>query len=195
MRNTRFNLLPHRQMSKDVVRRVFARQAAVSICAGLLVSAVGALVIDRSISTKRNFIDELGQTIESMVPEYEESLRLEQQYQRLVLRQKVIERLDARRSTSVLILNDLATALPKEVYLLRMSEDGLDFTVDGKSIDVLAIARFFERLSASNYLQEVKLGEIRIQDQDDVAAYSFSIAGKVQLPNIALPQYPKDRAQ
>lgn len=195
MRNIRFNLLPHRQMSKDVARRVFVRQAAVAICAGLLLSAVGVLVIDRSISAKKDFIYELGQAIESMVPEYEESLRLEQQYQRMVLRQKVIEGLDARRSTSVLILNDLATALPREVYLLRISEDGLDFAVDGKSVDVAAIARFFERLSASDYLQEIKLGEIRIQDPDDVAAYSFSIAGKVRLANIVLPQNSKDRAQ
>lgn len=195
MRNTRFNLLPHRQMSKDRARRVFARQVALAFCTGLLLSAVGVLFIESSISAKREFNAEVDQAIQLMAPEYAESLRLEQQYQRMVLRQKVIEGLDARRSTSVLILNDLAAALPREVYLLRISEDGLDFAVDGKSVDVSAIARFFERLSASDYLQEIKLGEIRIQDPDEMAAYSFSITGKVRLANIALPQYQKNGAQ
>jgi Tfp pilus assembly protein PilN len=125
-----------------------------------------------------------------MVPQYERSLNLEQQYQRMVMRQKVIEGLDARRSTSVLILNDLAAALPREVYLVRLSEDGFNFSLEGRSVEAAAIARFLEQLAHSAHLQQITLGELRVQDPDDNAVYQFSIAGKVRLTNTA-PSKPQ----
>lgn len=170
MTNERFNLLPHRQMSQQQAWRDFARQATAAACAACLITAVGLLVIQRSISTAAEFNRELSEANYLMAPRHEESRRLEEQYQRMVLRQRVIEGLDARRSTSVLILNDLAAALPREVYLLRLSENGSDFLVEGRAVDAVAIARFLERLSTSAYLQEIKLGEIRMQGPEAVAA-------------------------
>ncbi|MBU3668162.1 MAG: hypothetical protein FGM53_06495 [Rhodocyclaceae bacterium] len=185
MMDVRFNLLPHRRMSQDLAWRVFARQVTVTASAALVITALGALVMQRSNSDQVSFQQALIEENRRLVPEYEESLRVEQQYQRMVLRQKVIEGLDARRSTSVLILNDLAAALPREVYLLRLSEDGQLFEVEGKSVDAAAIARFLERLANSAYLEQVTLGEIRTQDSDGIAAYQFSITGKVRLANLA----------
>ena len=185
MMDVRFNLLPHRRMSQDLAWRVFARQVTVTASAALVITALGALVMQRSNSDQVSFQQALIEENRRLVPEYEESLRVEQQYQRMVLRQKVIEGLDARRSTSVLILNDLAAALPREVYLLLLSEDGQLFEVEGKSVDAATIARFLERLANSAYLEQVTLGEIRTQDSDGIAAYQFSITGKVRLANLA----------
>ena len=185
MMDIRFNLLPHRQMSRDLAWQIFARQATIAAFGALLMTALGSLVMESSNASKMSFHQALIEANQRMEPRVEQSLRLEQQYQRMVLRQKVIERLDARRSTSVLILNDLAAALPREVYLLRLSEDGENFEVEGKSVDAAAIARFLERLANSAYLQQIRLGEIRIQETEGMAAYQFSITGKVRLANMA----------
>lgn len=195
MMETRFNLLPHRQMSRDLAWRIFARQATMAACSALLMAALGRLHMERSNASEMSFQQALIEANQRMEPRYEQSLRLEQEYQRMVLRQKVIEGLDARRSTSVLILNDLAAALPREVYLLRLSEDGKNFEVEGKSVDAAAIARFLERLANSAYLQQIRLGEIRIQDPEGMAAYQFSITGKVRLANMAKPKSEQGAGQ
>lgn len=183
MTGARFNLLPHREMSRRHAWRVFSRQAIVAVCAALLVALVGTWVAHNSVANEISYRQELIQAIQHMAPLYEESLELEKHYQKMVQRQKVIEGLDARRSTSVLILNDVATALPREIFLLRISEDGLDFVVEGKSVNAAAVARFLERLSDSAYLQQMTLGELRIKDPETSAPYQFSIAGKVRLAN------------
>lgn len=184
----RFNLMPHRQMKRDIAWRTFSRQALVTICAALLLTVTGILLINKWISNKSDFGNELADAIQKITPDYNESLSLEQQYQRMLVRQKMIEALDARRSTSVLILNDLATALPREVYLTRISEDGTSFTTEGRPVDAEAAARFFERLSLSAYLHTVRLGEIRAQESEAGTAYYFSISAKVNLVNLVAPE-------
>lgn len=183
MSEIRFNLLPHRRMSRNLAWRIFARQAAAISSVALLCSLLGMLAMLRAVSMKTDFNRELTEEIKLLSPQYEESLRLEQQYRRMVVRQGVIEDLDARRSTSVLILNDMATAVPREIYLSRMSEDGVKFIVEGRSLEAAAIARFIERLSTSGNLREITLGEIRIQEAEGSAPYHFVISGKVRLVN------------
>lgn len=170
-------------MSRDLAWRVFARQiGAVSLLAAML-SVIGALIIYRMAANRADFSHGLTIAINTLLPRFEESTRLERQSKQMLQRQRVIESLDARRTTSVLILNDLAGALPKDIYLLRITEDGSQFTVDGRAMDPMAIARFLENLSASAYLKEMTLGEIRFQESDSVVPYQFAMTGKVRLVN------------
>lgn len=170
-------------MSSDLAWRVFARQIGVVSMLAAILSILGTSVIHRMAANEADFGHGLTISINNLLPRFEESLSLERQSKQMLQRQRVIESLDARRSTSVLILNDLASALPKDIYLLRITEDGSQFTVEGRAIDPTAIARFLEKLSASAYLREMTLGEIRFQESDSVAPYQFAMAGKVRLVN------------
>jgi Tfp pilus assembly protein PilN len=100
-------------------------------------------------------------------------------------RQKILERLDARRSTSVMILDDVARALPSEAYLTRLEEDGDKFRLEGKALNNGAIAKLFESLVKSERLSALALEEIRLQEGESLAPYAFLIVGSVKLSVMA----------
>jgi Tfp pilus assembly protein PilN len=83
--------------------------------------------------------------------------------------------------------------LPREIYLLRIEEDGVVFRVEGRSAEASAIARFLERLSSSLYLKDIILGEVKTQDPDSSAPYLFSLEGTVRLANDVVSVDPDRR--
>lgn len=168
-------------MSLAWSRKVLLRQMVVVSGLAILLVLLGQGWIYLQLS----HVDEFGKTLDaeigSLLPDYRQSANLRQQYAQLLARQHLIESLDARRSTSVLLLADVADALTGQIYLTRLAEDGERFRVEGRSVDNSEIARFLERLSASDYLTDVMLNEIRNQDQDAAAAFQFSINARVRL--------------
>ena len=183
MTDRRFNLLPHRQMARARVWQVFLRQALASAVGALMIVVGGVVLIRMQVSAADAFNQTLASELEKQLPRYQESRRLREQYQKMLQRQSLIEGLDARRSTSVLLLNDLAEAMPQNVYLTRLEEDGSRFRVEGRAVEASAIAKFLETLSASVYLGGLVLGEVKTQDQGASAPYLFSLEGKVRLSN------------
>lgn len=183
MNDQRFNLLPHRQIARSRAWRVFLRQVTACVLVALTSVLAGWGLAQARISSVSAFNRELATAIADLQPKYEESRRLHRQYQQMVKRQNLIEGLDARRSTTVLLMNDVAGSLPREIYLVRIEEDGVVFRVEGRSVEASAIAGFLERLSASLYLKEIVLGEIKTQELDAAAPYLFTLEAKVRLAN------------
>ena len=181
----RFNLLPHRQMANRVALRLLGRQLVLVGGFALFLVVLGALVLHWQLAQTVAMNEALNAAIAESLPEYRQAERLQARYTNLLQRQQLIERLDARRSTSVLLLADVADALPQQAYLTRLEENGELFTVEGRAVDSAAIARFMEKLSGSAYLAETSLKEIQAQnaDKDAVAPFQFLIAGRVLLLN------------
>ena len=130
-----------------------------------------------------SFSKALTLAITDQMPRYEASRGLRSQYQKMLQRQNLIEGLDARRSTTVLLMNDVSDALPREVSLVRLEEDGTIFRLEGKASEAAAIAKLVEHLSNSDYLREIVLGEVRAQEFETSAPYAFTLEGKVRLAN------------
>lgn len=180
--NSRFNLLPHRAQKRLWLKRVLARQAGLV----LVMAVLTALLIHSSIVARLNYLETynagLQSAIAQILPEFRASQQFLKQRDDMLERQKVLEELDARRSTSVLILDDVARALPPDVYLTRLEEDGQRFRLEGKSVNNVAIAKLFEALVRSERLPDLALEEIRVQEGESLAPYVFLIIGKVKLP-------------
>jgi type IV pilus assembly protein PilN len=180
--NRRFNLLPHRAQKQLWQKRVLARQAGLV----LVMAVLTALLIHSSIVARLNYLETYNAGLQSLVaqilPEFRASQQFLKQRDDMLERQKVLEGLDARRSTSVLILDDVARALPPDVYLTRLEEDGQRFRLEGKSVNNTAIAKFFEMLVRSERLPDLALEEIRVQEGERLAPYVFLIVGRVKLP-------------
>ena len=192
MSDQRFNLLPHRQIARNRAWQIFSRQVAVVAVMAFL---IGTLV-NELIEIQRDSEGRLSQTIQDEIKtlssEFEKSRRFESEYQRMLKRQHLIEDLDSRRSTSILILNHLIEALPREVYLTRLEENGERFVLEGRAVDAGNIARFFEHLAKAPYLQQMALGDIRAIEPESVAPFQFTFAGRViharaMSPNIGEP--------
>lgn len=177
----RFNLLPHRSFRETRARQVLARQIAlVSV-----VAFMSALLINGAVGLKVNYLQaynlKLQSLVDQLVPSFQESQQLMKLRDDMLEKQQVLERLDARRSTSVLILNDVAQALPQDVYLTRLEEDGDRFRLEAKSVNSASVVRFFEAIVQSERLIGLALEEIRTQDGEHAAPYVFAINGQVKL--------------
>ena len=189
----RFNLLPHRSQMQVWQRRVLTRQASVV----LLLAFLCALIVQGVFSLRVGYLDSYNATlrmyINQMAPDFRLSQQLLNQRDDMLAKQKTLERLDARRSTSVMILNDVANALPPDTYLTRLEEDGEHFRLEGRSVHNAAIAHFFELIVKSERLAGLSLEEIRTQDGENIAPYIFTIAGQVRLVGASSLDTPERR--
>lgn len=178
---SRFNLLPHRAQKQIWERRVLMRQIGLVLLLAFLV----ALVIHCVIVARLNYLEAynggLRSAVEKILPDFRASQQVRKQRDDMLERQKVLEKLDARRSTSVMILEDVAHALPQDVYLTRLEEDGERFRLEGRSLNNAAIAKLFESLLGSERLSGLALEEIRMQEAESLAPYVFLIIGNVKL--------------
>lgn len=181
MSDQRFNLLPHRQMEKEFARNVLLRQvgfvAALAVAFSMLLSGWMHAKLSDEIATTRTIEKAIG----VLLPDYQQALRLQARYGQLLQRQKLIETLDARRSTSVLLLSDVADALPGQIYLTKFLENGEEFSIEGRAVESAHVAKFMEQLAASQYLVGVTLNEIRSQEQDADAPFQFLISARIRL--------------
>lgn len=178
---SRFNLLPHRAQKQMWQKRTLVRQVGLVLVLALLT----AMFIHVSIVARLNYLEAYNREMQSallkIIPEARASQQLLKQRDDMLERQKVLEGLDARRSTSVMILDDVARALPPDVYLIRLEEDGERLRLEGKAVSNVTIAKFFESLVRSERLSGLALEEIRMQEGEGPAPYVFLINGKVIL--------------
>lgn len=178
---SRFNLLPHRAKKQLWGRRVLVRQIGLV----LMLAFLAASAIYGGIVARLNYLEAynrgLQSAVEKILPEFRASQQFQKQRDEMLERQKVLERLDARRSTSVMILDDVSRALPSEAYLTRLEEDGDKFRLEGKALNNGAIAKLFESLVRSERLSGLALEEIRLQEGESLAPYAFLIVGNVKL--------------
>lgn len=162
-------------------RRVLVRQSGMV----LLLAFACALAVQGAFSLRVNYLKaynaNLGSALDRIAPDFRAAQELKQQRDDMLEKQKILEQLDARRSTSVLILNDVANALPLDIYLIRLEEDGERFRLEGRSVSNTAVAHFFESIVKSERLAGLALEEIRTQDEESGAPYVFTIHGQVRL--------------
>ena len=172
-------------MANRMALRFLVRQVMLVGGLAIFLAALGSLYLHWRLAQTIAMDEVLNVAIAESLPEYRQAGRLQARYTYLVQRQQLIERLDARRSTSVLLLADVADALPQQAYLTRLEENGEIFMVEGRAVDSAVIARFMEKLSGSAYLAETSLKEIQAPnaDKDAAAPLQFLIAGRVLLLN------------
>lgn len=121
-------------------------------------------------------------------------LRLENRHDSLAARVKLIEEIDARRYDWPHLLEEVAVAVPDGVWITRIGDvtpgwPGIRLRVEGKTLDNLALTRFWNALEASFFMENVELArtehdEVREPGPDGEAgdAYHFAIEADWENP-------------
>ena len=179
--NRRFNLLPHRELKHRWCLRVLGRQLLVVSGAGLVSILLVEGVLQLRVSYLEGYHRALSAAVSQLLPSFAAAKEASQRRNDLLERQNTLEKLDARRSTSVMILDGLARAMLQELYITRLEENGDTFRLEGRAVDTTTIASFFEVIVKSERLSNLELEEIRTVDEDQQAPYLFIINGQVRL--------------
>lgn len=157
----RVNLLPHREEKRKTQRQQFyAFSGVVAVLAGLIwFIGFGFInnLIDRQ--TEKNVF--LKSEIAVLDKQIEEINKLKEQTESLLKRKQVIEALQANRSETVHLFNELARQLPAGVYLNSIQQQGQKITLVGYAQSNARVSTLMHNLDESPILERPQLIEIK----------------------------------
>lgn len=157
----RVNLLPHREERRKTLRQQFyALSGLVAISAGVI-WFIGFSFINNLIDRQTEKNSFLKSEIAVLDKQIAEINKLKEQTDSLLKRKQVIEALQANRSETVHLFNELARQLPPGVYLNSIKQAGPQITLVGYAQSNARVSTLMHNLDESPILERPNLIEIK----------------------------------
>ncbi|MDP1607647.1 MAG: PilN domain-containing protein [Rhodocyclaceae bacterium] len=157
----RINLLPHREARRKASRQQFyALSGLVTVLAGVIWFA-GFTYINAQIDRQSEKNDFLKKEIAVLDKQIDEIKKLREQTEALLARKQVIESLQANRSETVHLFNELARQLPAGVYLRSIKQDQQKITLIGHAQSNARVSTLMNNLDSSPVLERPELIQIK----------------------------------
>lgn len=157
----RINLLPHREERRKMLRQqFFALAGLVTVLAGV-VWFVGFSYINNQIEQQAAKNAFLKQEITVLDKQIEEIKKLKEQTDALLARKQVIESLQANRSETVHLFNELVHRLPAGIYLRSIKQKQQRVTLIGYAQSNARVSTLMHNLDESPVLERPVLVEIK----------------------------------
>ncbi len=157
----RINLLPHREAKRKASRQQFyALSGLVSVLAAVIWFA-GFTYINAQIDRQSEKNAFLKKEIAGLDKQIEEINKLKEQTEALLARKQVIESLQANRSETVHLFNELARQLPTGVYLRSIKQDKQKITLIGHAQSNARVSALMHNLDKSPVFERPELVQIK----------------------------------
>jgi type IV pilus assembly protein PilN len=184
----RINLLPHREEKRKARRQQFyALLALVSILAGLI-WFLGYSVINTRINAQSETNDFLKQEISSLDKEIAEIKKLKEQTDALLARKNVIEALQANRTETVHLFNELVKQVPEGIYLSSIKQAGSKISILGYAQSNARINTLMNNLNETELLENTRLLETKAETTGNRRINSFSVETFIARQTAKIPQ-------
>ena len=157
----RVNLLPHREERRKAQRKhlgVLAGMVA-ALGAAIVILIHGVIAGYISVQADRNTF--LKKENASLDKEIDEIKKLQSEIAALLSRKQVIERLQTDRAQAVHLLDQLVRQSPDGVYMKTIKQQGLKISMNGYSQSNARVSTLMRNISASPYLENAVLVEIK----------------------------------
>lgn len=157
----RVNLLPHREEKRRARRQQFYAMAGlIAVLAGLI-WFLGYGIINRYIGAQQEQNGFLKKEIVSLDKQIDEIKGLKEQTDSLLSRKRIIESLQANRTETVRLFNELARQVPEGVYLKTLKQTGGKISLSGYAQSNSRISTLMRNLESSPLLEKPNLVEIK----------------------------------
>ena len=153
----RINLLPWRANIQAQRRRQFVRLLFLGLVITMLMVLYGYWHNVRILTAQGLNNQYLRTQIAQLAEPMQEVQQLMQQRQQLLAYQKTVYDLQIQRMQSVRLLNELASTLPKSVYLEEMTQQGSHIVLRGQAASDASVSEYLRRLATSPWLQNPHL--------------------------------------
>ena len=173
----RINLLPWREELRRERQRQFMSTLLGTVILGVVLVFLTGTVFDQKINHQQ-FRNEL---IKKEIQKLEVKIRrideLERTRARLVSRKQVIERLQASRSMTVELLDNLAKSIPVGVTLTTIRQQGATLQLTGTSQSNARVSAYLRELETNILFMDPQLDFVRTAPRPATATepYQFSI--------------------
>ena len=156
----KINLLPYRDERKkeSTIRLAIAGAVPITL---MLIFMIAAWIVNQSeINSIENEIAQINQQIEACTLQMKEIDLYKSKKEILTKKMNVITSLTKGKDGPVHLLDELATAIPGNIWLTSIKQTGLALVIEGKAIDNIAVSNYMINLDKSPYISNVDLKSI-----------------------------------
>lgn len=157
----RVNLLPWREERRKARRQQFFAFAGVMAAIAAVIWFMGYGAINGYVSAQEGKNAFLKSEIAALDKEIEEIKRLKEQTDSLLSRKRVIESLQANRTETVHLFNELARQVPEGVYLKTIKQSGDKISLVGYAQSNARVSSLMRNLEGSPVMERPDLVEIK----------------------------------
>ena len=187
----RINLLPWREEQRKLRQRRFLSTMLGTVILGFVLVFIVITFFNQKIDHQRernNLIKNEITKLEARIKKIDE---LERTRERLITRKQIIERLQASRSTTVELLDNLAKSIPVGVTLITVRQQGPNLALVGSSQSNARVSAYLRELEINPLFLDPQLEYVRIAGQGssqnpagNTEPYQFSIKVGLRPPKI-----------
>lgn len=172
----RINLLPHREAKRrDRRQQFYVLLGSVAVLAGLI-WFLGFSIINTEISAQTAKNDFLKGEIASLDKEIAEIKKLKEQTELLLARKRVIEALQANRTETVHLFNELVRQVPEGIYFKSIKQTGAKVLVTGYAQSNARINTLMNNFNDSPLLENSVLIETKGEVVGNRRLNAFSVS-------------------
>lgn len=171
----RINLLPHREEKRKARRQQFYALLGLVTLLAAVIWFLGFSIISRQIAAQTEKNDFLKKEIAILDKDIAEIKKLRSQTDALLARKGVIEALQANRSETVHLFNELAKQVPEGIYLRTITQTGQKVAITGYAQSNARITTLMNNLDDSPLLQSSTLIETKAESSGGRRLNAFSI--------------------
>lgn len=180
----KINLLPWREELRQERQRKFALSALMTAITGVVIVFIVSMAFDSAISNQ----NARNQTIQTEINRLQVQIRriaeLEETKSRLLSRKRIIEELQASRSLTVEMLDQLAKTIPVGVTLNTISQQGMNLRLAGTSQSNARVSAYLQALADNELFVDPDLTFVRSNPdpQNPQESFDYSLAVRLRSP-------------
>jgi type IV pilus assembly protein PilN len=161
----RINLLPHREEKRAARQRQFISLAISLAILGLAVVGLVHGFLGAQIDNQKSRNTLLKGEIAKLDEQIKEIDKLRDQIQQVLARKQVVETLQANRSETVHLLDQLVRQLPDGVYLRSIKQTGAKVTLVGYAQSNARVSTLMRNIESSPWITQPELVEVKLVPQ------------------------------
>ena len=183
----RINLLPWREEQRRERQRQFMTTLLITAILGIVLVFMGGTVYERKIKHQQSRNELVKKEIRLLENRIRKIDELERTRTRLISRKQVIERLQASRSMTVELLDNLAKTIPVGVTLTTIRQQGSTLALAGSSQSNARVSAYLKELEFNDLFLDPQLDYVRSAPRAGASAepYQFSIRVNLRPPKTA----------
>lgn len=178
----RINLLPWREELRRERQRQFMLSTLMTAVLGVILVFLIGLVFDQKISHQQFRNQTIQSEINKLTARIQRIEELEQTRARLLSRKRIIEELQASRSLTVEMLDQMAKSIPVGVTLGTVRQQNMNVSFAGYSQSNARVSAYLQSLDTNDLFLEPDLGVVKTatRPQSTVEPYEFTIRAKLR---------------
>ena len=183
----RINLLPWREEKRRERQRHFLSTLLMTAILGVLVVFLVGMVFDQKIKHQQFRNELVKKEIRLLEVRIKRIDELERTRARLISRKQVIERLQASRSTTVELLDNLAKSIPVGVTLTTIRQQGPALNMAGSSQSNARVSAYLRELETNELFKNPQLVVVKSAPNPATATepYDFNVKVNLRPPKTA----------